>query len=136
MSDYMPGSVVDVNERAIELVKANVETLHDSTPDAIATAVVLDLARAGMLVEPPLIDAEIVDVAREGRRSACLTVSVDDVVEQQFTAAISVGIAAAMRKHRNAFVRANERAQNAVIEEIAADARGAAIKFFYEGKSK
>lgn len=92
----------------------------------LAQMIIENLDTAGLLRTPPLVEASVYDVEVEGGRFLQLTVLVDDAVEEKVTQAISVGLSEALSRRG----MPNEGVYWA---EIEADARTAALKWFYEG---
>lgn len=118
------------HQRAMEIIENAITSADVVGARSIAVRaqmIVEGLDEAGLLRTPPLVEAAVYDVEVEGGRFLQLTVLVDDAVEEQITGAITVGI-------RKAFDRqVVDGTQATFLAELEADARMAAVKWFYEG---
>lgn len=120
-----------VQGRAIDAVTRSLKhTTDDLDPATRAGVIVENLIANGIIAEPRSIDevnASVFDLDVEGGKFLHVTVLVDDIVEEKIATAVGVGITEAFKSH-------SEMPKSMKVEEVAADARAAALNWFYEGR--
>lgn len=120
-----------VQSRAIEAVTRSLEHTTDDLDAATRAGVIVEnLIVNGIIAEPRAIDevnAAVFDLDVEGGKFLHATILVDDIVEEKISTAIGAGISAAFRAH-------SQMPASMKIEEVAADARAAALNWLYEGR--